>query len=305
MYLFNCQIVGFSLVYKFLRILFILCSIFEQIKTLNLASFIGPLRSNDRFAWIKITFSVFIHRNAIVLNWKALASNALIPGNHQKGPGLFIGVALVLARPFQPQTILFRWMKIETTQLLFVQSMLNRSSNLSGSIKLAKFRLFIYSKLEPKINKSYRNLYVSEKLRVWELTRCVYFRNTPNTSVCFSLILVNELDSFNFCHSTRPRYRSFPIFNKYFFPRICCFHDFNYGDKEEKSENKGKITATMLSILQCLESSDVLWTWCLFQKMVDGVLSYFTRSFTQRDHLGLFSNDCHGVFHGEKSGTLK
>ena len=115
-----------------------------------------------------------------------------------KGRGLFIDVALVLARSFQPKTILF-WMKIETTQLLFVQSMLNRSSDLSGRIKLAKFRLFIYSKLESKINKIYRNLYISEKPSVWELTRCVYFRNTPNTSeimswfsdVCFSLILVN------------------------------------------------------------------------------------------------------------------
>ena len=89
------------------------------------------------------------------------------PGaDHQKGRGLFIGVALVLSRPFQPETILFRWMKIETTQLLFVQSMLNRSSDLSGPIKQAKFRLFIYSKLEPKINKIYRNLYISEKPRV-------------------------------------------------------------------------------------------------------------------------------------------
>ena len=89
-------------------------------------------------------------------------------------------------------------MKIETTQLLFVQSMLNRSTDLSGRIKLAKFG-FVYSQLEPKINKIYRNLYISGKPRVLELTRCVYFRNTANTSeimswfsdVCVSLILVN------------------------------------------------------------------------------------------------------------------
>ena len=150
MYLSNCQILGFSVVYKFLRILFILCSILEQIKTLNLASFIEPQRSNDRFAWIKTTFSAFIHRNTIVLNSKALTNDALTPDNHQTGRGLFIGVPLVLARPFQSETILFRWMKIETTQLLFVQSMLNRSSDLTGRIKLAKFRLLICSKLEPK-----------------------------------------------------------------------------------------------------------------------------------------------------------
>ena len=117
----NCQILGFPLVYEFPRILFILCSIFEYINTLNLVSFIEPLRSNDRFVWIKNT-SIFVHRNAIVLDRKALANDALTPGNHQKGRGLFIDVA----RPFQPETILFRWLKIETTQLLFVQLMLNR-----------------------------------------------------------------------------------------------------------------------------------------------------------------------------------
>ena len=90
-------------------------------------------------------------------------------------------------------------MKIETTEPLFVQSILNRSSDLSGRIKLVKFKLFIYSKLEPKINKIYRNLYISGQPRVRELTRCVYSRNMANTSeimswfsdVCFSLILVN------------------------------------------------------------------------------------------------------------------
>ena len=127
-----------------------------------MASFTGPLRSNDRFVWIKTTFSIFIHRNAIVVDSKALANGAHTLGNHQKGRGLFIDVALVLARPFQSKTIMFRWMEIETTQLFFVQSMLNRSSDLSGRIKLVKFRLFTYSKLEPKINKICRNLHISE-----------------------------------------------------------------------------------------------------------------------------------------------
>ena len=90
----------------------------------------------------------------IVLDQKALANDAMTPDNHQKGQGLFIHVALMLARPFQSETILFRSMKIETMQLLFVQSILNRSSNLSGRIKLAKIRLLIYSKLEPKIHKT-------------------------------------------------------------------------------------------------------------------------------------------------------
>ena len=47
--------------------------------------------------------------------------------------------------------------EIETTQLLFGQSMLNRSSDLRSGIELAKFRLFIYSKLMPEINKIYGN----------------------------------------------------------------------------------------------------------------------------------------------------
>ena len=36
-----------------------------------------------------------------------LANDALTPGNHQKGRALFTDVVLVLARPFQPETILF------------------------------------------------------------------------------------------------------------------------------------------------------------------------------------------------------
>ena len=122
--------------------------------------------SNDWFTWITTTFSSFIHRNMIILNGKELANDALTLDNLKKGQGWFIGIVLVLARPFQPKTILFRWMKIETMQLLFVQPILNQSSDLSGCIKLAKSRLLTYSKLEPKINKIYRNVYISEKPRV-------------------------------------------------------------------------------------------------------------------------------------------
>ena len=41
-----------------------------------MASCIGSLRSNDPFVWIKTTLSIFIHRNAIVLDRKALAKDA-------------------------------------------------------------------------------------------------------------------------------------------------------------------------------------------------------------------------------------
>ena len=58
-------------------------------------SFIGPLRSNDQF----------IHRNAIVLDWKALVNDRLTPNNHQKGRGLLTDLALVLSGPLQPETI--------------------------------------------------------------------------------------------------------------------------------------------------------------------------------------------------------
>ena len=82
------------------------------------------------------------------------------------GRGLFTDVALALARPFQTETILFRWTKIETTQVFSVQSMLNRSSDLRSSIKLANFRLFLYSKLEPAINKIYRAFSTNGKARI-------------------------------------------------------------------------------------------------------------------------------------------
>ena len=37
------------------------------------------------------------------------------------GQGFFTNIALVLARPFQTETILFQLVKIETMQLLFVE----------------------------------------------------------------------------------------------------------------------------------------------------------------------------------------
>ena len=102
------------------------------------------------------------------------------------GLGLFTDVALALTRPFQTETILFQWMKTEATRLLFGQSMLNRSSDLRGGIELAKFRLFIYSKLQPEINKIYRNFSTSGKPRIWGLTRCVYFGGVASTSEILS-----------------------------------------------------------------------------------------------------------------------
>ena len=64
-----------------------------------------------------------------------------------------------LASAFQSRTIAFRWMKI--VKVVFIQA--NRSFDLSSPIKLAKFRVFIHSKMEHKINKIRRNLYTSEK----------------------------------------------------------------------------------------------------------------------------------------------
>ena len=67
-----------------------------------------------------------------------------------------------LTSAFQSGTIAFRWMKIE--KVVFIQA--NQSLDLSGPIKLAKFRVFIYLKMEHKVNKIHRNLYTNEKLRI-------------------------------------------------------------------------------------------------------------------------------------------
>ena len=49
----------------------------------------------------------------------------------------------------------------EKENVVFIQT--NRSFDLSGAIKLAKFRVFIYSRMEDKINKIRRNVYTSGK----------------------------------------------------------------------------------------------------------------------------------------------
>ena len=61
-----------------------------------------------------------------------------------------------------------------------------RSFDYSDPIKLATFSVFIYSKMEHKINKIRRNLYTSGELRICQLTRCVYFLNTTITSEIIS-----------------------------------------------------------------------------------------------------------------------
>ena len=42
--------------------------------------------------------------------------------------------------------------------------------------------IYLFQKMEHKINKICINLYTSGKLRIWQLTRCVYFHNTTITS---------------------------------------------------------------------------------------------------------------------------
>ena len=62
-----------------------------------------------------------------------------------------------------------------------VATMLNRSSDLRGRMKLAKFRLFIYAKLKP--NKIYRNMYISVESPESENNKnCVYFGNIKANS---------------------------------------------------------------------------------------------------------------------------
>ena len=83
----------------------------------------------------------------------------------------------------------------ENRKVIFIQ--MNQSFDFSGPIKLTTFRVFIYSKMEHKINKIHRNLYTSGKLRIWQLTRHIYFHNMMITSeyyksvddMSFSLVL--------------------------------------------------------------------------------------------------------------------
>ena len=81
-------------------------------------------------------------------------------------------------------------MKIE--KVAFIQA--NRTFDLTGPIKLAKFRVFICSKMEHKINKIRRNLYTSEKPRIRQLQKIRLFseyddhepNHKPVSDMCFS-----------------------------------------------------------------------------------------------------------------------
>ena len=82
-------------------------------------------------------------------------------------------------------------------RVAFIQ--MNQSFDFSGPTKMAKFRVFIYLKMEPKRNKICRNLYAmaSGKPRILELTRCSYLYNMrfgkqnykPVSDICLSLVL--------------------------------------------------------------------------------------------------------------------
>ena len=98
--------------------------------------------------------SIFIHWNRIVSGWNSLANTRAASINKRR---LLWWLPGSLASAFQSRTFTFRWMKID--KMVFIQT--NRSFDLSGPIKLAKFRVFIYSKMEHKINKIRRNLCTS------------------------------------------------------------------------------------------------------------------------------------------------
>ena len=114
------------------------------INNLNLASFIWLLRSEDRINidWTKIScvVSTFIHLNRIVSGWNGLTNTKATSINKPQPFGWLPGVRATLASAFQSRTIAFQWMKIE--KVVLIQT--NRSFDLSGPIKLAKFRVFIY-----------------------------------------------------------------------------------------------------------------------------------------------------------------
>ena len=84
-------------------------------------------------------------------------------------------------------------MKIE--KVVFIQA--NRSFDLSDPIKVAKFRVFIYSKMGHKIHKIRRNLYTSEKPQGLTIKMIHLFSQyddheqnyKPVNDMCFSLIL--------------------------------------------------------------------------------------------------------------------
>ena len=84
-------------------------------------------------------------------------------------------------------------MKIE--KVFFIQT--NRSYDVSGPTKLAKFRVFIYSKMEHKMNKIRRNFIHQWKAQDLTINKMHLFsqyddheRNyKPVSDMCFSLIL--------------------------------------------------------------------------------------------------------------------
>ena len=80
-------------------------------------------------------------------------------GNVNKQTSTVLMVALCQHVVGKHLSIAFRWMKIE--KVVFIQ--LNRSSDLSCPTKLAKFRLFIYSKMEHKINKKFIEIHIPVK----------------------------------------------------------------------------------------------------------------------------------------------
>ena len=115
-------------------------------------------------------FSIFKHQIAIVLNSELKAACHRRADTEQpvRLMTLFNEVCLITLPwcwqgPFNPKQSCFE--DENRNNVAAFSSMSNRSSDLSGRIKLAKFRLFIYSKLEPKI-KVYGNLYISGKPRV-------------------------------------------------------------------------------------------------------------------------------------------
>ena len=75
-----------------------------------------------------------------------------------------------------------------------VSIQVNRSFDLSGPIKLAKFKVFVYSKMEHKISKIRRNLYASEKPRIRQLKRYIYFHNTMITSEIISHVFFTHFE---------------------------------------------------------------------------------------------------------------
>ena len=100
--------------------------------------------------------SIFIHRNRIVSGCMKGTCQHQGNVNNQTSTLLIVSQCQsVVGKRLQSRTIAFRWMKIE--KVAFIQA--NRSFDLSGPIKLVNVRVFIYSKMERKINNSYKFIY--------------------------------------------------------------------------------------------------------------------------------------------------